>query len=291
LASPRASAYSSGAMAEHEPEVAAAVREIAEQARRDLGPHVAPDDLLAYHEALLSASERELIQDHLAVCRPCADLVLDMERFPDLRPVAPERQLSDAVVAQRWESLRERLRREGHGFEPTPAAPRPGLPRDWLALLLRFLRPLSRPLTAGLLAAGLTLALWGVMLHQRLAEHSRPAVRVYVGSLVPQGQAALRAPGSTEAIRVPPWADRILLILNVFEPRSYASYQVAIFPASGTRMALWSSQDLRRSADGSFAFEVPRGFLRAGRYRIELLGLAGSRRERLAVYDFLLEFV
>jgi hypothetical protein len=274
-------------MAEHEPEVDAALHELARQAQEGRPPHIPPEDLLAYHDGLLSAAESEPIRDHLAVCAACADLVLEMESFPDSPALAPDHQLSAAAVEQRWAMFQELRRRSGCSPEEVPGAgarqPRRGLPA------LPGLRLLAHPLTARLLAAGLALALGGVMLHQGLSRTSRPAVRVYVSSLDPQAQ--VREGGPAQPIRIPDWADRVLLILNLFELRSYGVYEVTLLADRGPGQVLWSSRDLHRSPDGSFALEVPRSFLSTGAYRIELYGIAGPRRDRLAVYHLVLELL
>lgn len=263
-------------------EVSEAIRELAAEERRGRTPHVLPEDLLAYQEGQLSAQESEAVRDHLAVCPECADLVLDLARFPGIEPAAATGGLSEE---QRWEALRARLEAEGDlGPAPPPAG------RDQPLQRSRPFRSLPGLLAAGLAAACLGLALWAFALQQRLAELSRPAGRIAVSSLVPRETGAERAPEGIEPTAVPAWADRVLLILNLFEPRSYSAYQVEIFNALDEGEKVWSSRDLQRSADGSFAFEVPRSFLPAGPYRIELSGLAGSRIDPLAVYNLLLAF-
>jgi hypothetical protein len=257
-------------------EVSEAIRAFAAEERKGRTPHVLPEDLLAYQEGQLSEEESEAIRDHLEVCPECAGLVLDLARFPEIEPAAAAAGLSEE---QRWEALRARLEEEGDLGPASPQGRETPLQRS---------RPLSGLLAAGLAAACLGLALWVLVLQQRLAELSRPAGRIAVSSLVPRETGAERAPEGIEPTAVPAWADRVLLILNLFEPRSYSAYQVEIFDAPDGGEKVWSSRDLHRAADGSFAFEVPRAFLPAGSYRIELSGLAGSRIDPLAVYNLLL---
>jgi hypothetical protein len=280
---PRADTAGSVPMEELENEVAAAVRIFAERARRGLKPHVTPEDLLAYHEGQLADSESELIRDHLTVCEQCATLVLDLASFPNVEALEPESQLSDTALAQRWDSFQGRLRQEGD-LSPAPAL-KPSVPAvSWRR------HPLPLALAAGLFAASLGLTFWAVTLQRRLDGFSRPAAHVYISSLIPHEMSATRAQAVAEPTAVPAWADRILLILNLFEPRSYPAYQVEVFDTSRGGKKVWSSRDLRKAPDGSFAFEVPRSFLPAGSYHIELSGLEGARQYRLAVYELLLEF-
>jgi hypothetical protein len=267
-------------------EVVGVVRELAKQRRGELTHHPLPEELLAYHERQLSFEESEEVREHLVLCDRCSDLVLDLASFPDIEPDGSASEASeDAAFARRWGSLSNRLKDEGV-FRPAPH------PKRETALRRVFFLPpsFSSALAAGLAAVSLGLAFWTFSLQRRLAEVSRPAVRVAVSSLVPREIAAARDQKESEPASVPAWADRLLLILNLFEPRSYSAYQVEIFDALKGRKAVWSSRDLRRSPDGNFAFEVPRSFLPAGSYRIELSGLAGSQRNRLAVYDLLLDF-
>jgi hypothetical protein len=268
-------------------EISEAVRAFVRQRRKGLKSHPVPEDLLAYHEGQLSAEESEEVREHVAVCARCADLVQDLAHFPEPEPTDPSSEASEeAILARRWESLQKRLGQEG-GLGLAPRTERGKPRRQWGFFRLR---PISGTLAAGLVAVSVGLAFWALVLQQRLAELSRPAVRVAVSSLVPREIAAARDEEQLEPTAVPAWADRILLILNLFEPRSYSAYQVEIFDALQDGRVIWSNRDLRRAPDGNFAFEVPRSFLPAGAYRIELSGLDRSRRDRLAVYNLLLDF-
>jgi hypothetical protein len=268
-------------------EIAGAVRAFAKQRRKESTLHLLPEDLLAYHEGQLSPDESEEVREHLALCDRCSDLVLDLASFPEIEPPSSAGAVAeDVAFARRWELLRTRLQGEG---ERNPA-PRRERGRSLRRRAFFLLPPVSGALAAGFAAVSLGLAFWTVSLHQRLTDLSRPAVRVAVSSLVPRETAAARDGEGAEHTSLPAWADRLLLILNLFEPRSYSAYQVQIFDALKGGKAIWSSRDLRRAPDGNFAFEVPRSFLPAGAYRIELSGLEGSRRDRLAVYNLLLDF-
>jgi Putative zinc-finger len=49
--------------------------------RRDPEEHPDPETLTAYQANELSEEEDGRIQDHLAVCRHCTELLLDLEEF------------------------------------------------------------------------------------------------------------------------------------------------------------------------------------------------------------------
>jgi len=45
--------------------------------------HLSPELLVAYHHDRLPPEEIDAAQEHLAACRPCADLLLELARFGD----------------------------------------------------------------------------------------------------------------------------------------------------------------------------------------------------------------
>lgn len=113
------------------PELREVVRRWAAEERP--GDHPTPETLVEYHAGDLPAAGGEEVREHLASCPDCARLILDLETFgteaEDL-PRVPEGQMDED-----WESLRERVRRDGelasvHELRPrrgpAPAAPRTG---------------------------------------------------------------------------------------------------------------------------------------------------------------------
>lgn len=77
--------------------------------RRDPEEHPSPETLTAYQSNELSPDEDERIQGHLAACRHCTEMLLELEEF--LRPVevgvAPA---ADFEAAVDWRKLRSRMR-------------------------------------------------------------------------------------------------------------------------------------------------------------------------------------
>ena len=55
-----------------------AMKALAAQERQGLKEHPSPDELLAYHIGELQSEEIERVQDHLAVCGECSQLVLSL---------------------------------------------------------------------------------------------------------------------------------------------------------------------------------------------------------------------
>lgn len=224
--------------------------------------HPAPEDLLDYHAGDLPPEERERIQNHLALCPGCVRVVLDLQSFPDVEPVREEDRLTEDELAAEWRRFETRIR-----------APR--MPR-WAP------SPLPLALAAALLIAVVGLSLWVARLRNEVSGLSAPRADVYIADLVPHGETVERAEGREEAVRVPAWADHVLLLLNLADPSSHPEYRVEIEKADGTEV--WSRDGVHRSEDGTFALEVPRRLLPAGIYRIRLSGLRGGAEEPVAEY-------
>lgn len=212
----------------------------------DSKTHPAPEELLDYHLGDLAEADRERIQDHLVLCEACSRTVLDLDSFPDVDPAREADRLAEFELAADWKRFREQT-----------AAKR--------------VRPAALPwaVAASLLVAALGLSLWGVRLREQVRELSGPRADVLVADLVPLGS-EVRGPEAGEVVRVPAWADRVLLILNLAARPDYPEYEVRVLGPDGREV--WSRRGLRPSADGAFALEVPAGLLRGGAHRIRLLG-------------------
>ncbi len=252
--------------------------------------HPGPEDLFAYLDRDLQEDAVERIREHLAFCPRCSRLVLDLENFPNVKPLHGKPP-SRATVSRSWEVFRERIHEgalESGDLEMAepwasagPLASRP----------LFVIRDLLPAIAAVLLILSIGLSGLVVSLRKRVGELSRPEVHVLLADLVPVGEAGIRARDSSVDIRVPGWADRVIIILNLFESSVYSEYHVEISDASQTsRRMVWSHQDLRRSPDRNFVLELPREFLPPGRYRIDLFGVDGERRVQLAEYLLALDF-
>lgn len=215
----------------------------------DLKTHPAPEELLDYHLCDLAAADRERIQDHLVLCEACSRTVLDLGSFPDVEPAREADRLTEFELAADWKRFRERT-----FAQPVRSAARPRL--AWA-------------LAASLLIAALGLSVWGARLREQVRELSGPRADVFVADLVPLGS-EVRGPEAGEVVRVPAWADRVLLILNLAGRPAYPEYEVRVLGPGGS--AVWSRRGLRPSADGTFALEVPAGLLEGGAHRIRLLG-------------------
>jgi hypothetical protein len=249
---------------EAEPDLRSAIRGMAAEARRGV-EHPAPEELLDYHSGDLAPAETQRNQEHLALCPVCARTLLDLDSFPDVEPVREEDRLTAAELTGQWRRFQDTAQR----LAPSRERPRPASP----AVLA---------LAAALLFAVVGLSLWNVQLRNAVRDLSQPEAGVLVADLVPRGEAIERAEGGEDTVRVPPWADRVLLILNLADPATAREYRVEIATQDGREV--WSRRGVHRSADGTFALQIPRRFLPPGRYRIRLSGLRDGAEEPVAEY-------
>ncbi len=54
---------------------------VVDEKRRQLGPHLSDDELVAYHAGELEAASADRVQDHLVLCPRCAGLLLELDAF------------------------------------------------------------------------------------------------------------------------------------------------------------------------------------------------------------------
>lgn len=96
-------------MSDEKTSLTAALRHLAEQERRTPSEHATPGELTAYHEGTLPPEIEARVQEHLAHCKLCSDLLLDLAGFADLAPPPGVPELTDAQVAEDWQALRARM--------------------------------------------------------------------------------------------------------------------------------------------------------------------------------------
>lgn len=87
----------------------AALRHLSEQERRTSSEHATPGELTAYHEGTLPPPVEARIREHLAHCKLCSDLLLDLAGFADLAPPPGVPELTDAEVEADWQKLRRKM--------------------------------------------------------------------------------------------------------------------------------------------------------------------------------------
>ena len=221
--------------------------------------HLTPAVLVAYRHDRLDAGQDDAVQDHLARCRACSDLLLELAEFSRVGADAAgeaDEVAADADEEALWNRFVDRLRAEA----AAPAPPPPGPPRRRTAPPARW----TTALAAGFLASTVGLGTWVAVQHQQLAALRRPRVNVPIVNLVPAGYTRGDAPPA--AVRA---GRSVVLILN---PPSFpiaGAYRVEVLAADGRR--LWAGAGITPTAAGNFYLELPPEFLPPGEVQIRLL--------------------
>lgn len=238
-----------------------------EIAGRDLDAHPDPKRLAAYHSGQageLSPEEKGRVQDHLALCRECAALLLDLDGLadPDFG-VGADLSGKEAV----WRSLKEEM------APPAPVVPlrRPARssPR-WL-----------QALAASLLIATFGLSFWVASLRRELStlDANAPVLDLYSGTARGEGSPA-------PIVTVPAGGRSFILIPNSASHRRYERYRFEILRGRGGKV--WEGEIERNPPplDNFNSVSVPRRAVEPGDYRFRLFGRRGDREELIEEYVF-----
>lgn len=236
-------------------ELKAVLGDFLDEARQDLAPHPAPEELLAYRDGELPASEQQRVEGHLVACPHCLELFLDLGRLSDPGFVG-EHGITAAKKAADWQAVQARL---------APPRRRPA----------RFL---ASPGPAWALAAALLIAVVGLslrtrQLQQSVEDLSRPQLNAPVVDLF--SASPLRGgEGEAAVVELAPASRFFTLILSPKGSPDHAGYRLEILDSGGK--TVWSADGLKKDRHGSFTLILARGFLDPGEYRLRLYGLGGS---------------
>jgi len=220
------------------------------------GSHPEPDELAAYHGGELAPERERRIQDHLAACRECAGLLLDLDGLADPDFGAESGLAGKEVV---WQSLQEKI---GKREVPAPIVPirRPALssPR-WI-----------QALAASLLVATIGLSLWVASLQGKLKELTAveanvPPINLYSGTARGEGS-------PTPSFTVSRKVRFQTFILTPHGPRRN-KYQAVIERSQGE--GIWRGW-LEPNEVYSLSLGLSPQALGAGEYRIHLLDEDGK---------------
>lgn len=224
--------------------------------------HPDPDALAAYQAGELSPEEESRMQDHLAACRECAALLLDLEGLSDPSFGAGSGSADQEAV---WQRLRETAITQQEGTASAAVVP---FRRRTLSTSPRWLQALA----AALLLATLGLSQWVVSLRQMIQEQRRPQIT----TPLPLSSHAVRGEERDRPIRTIHARDSVLLssILIPLWSRS-TRYRVVIARSSGSEV--WSVAGLAPDRRGLLApIVLPPHALSPGDYRIRVLGEGGE---------------
>jgi hypothetical protein len=213
----------------------------------DPGEHPDPDRLYAYHAGELTPEEDAEIQEHLALCGACTELLLDVLSFT--APPAPqEAGLSEFERAAGWRQLRARLDQDG--------------------FFTRGRRPRRR---VAAVAALFLLAVLGLSIYTL----QKPARSQTLDPLDNQRG----GPSAIERVRLP-----VTLVLRLPGETRFQEYQAEIRDLSERPIRRFSP--LHQNTAFEVELKLDRGDLSSGEYHLELLGVRNGRSEHVADYGF-----
>ena len=252
--------------------------------RRSRADAPSPDELLSFREDLLTDEQHDDLLARAAAEPEIARALLDARRFPDIEPADEAQRVSERDLDRQWLRFQEGLNeehpsgaREGTSDEPPPPYP--------ASLAFLFSARFAQAAAAALLMVSLGLS-WALFTQRSpTTDAAEPRLNLPIVELVPESEGGERADGTK--LRIPAAADGALLVLALRDRRSFAAYELAIQDPTG--QVVWSSTALRRSSEGFFTLEWPRGFLPTNRYRLVITGIDGDRRLPLAIYALAIE--
>jgi hypothetical protein len=245
-------------------QVDAAVRAVGRADRRALADHPSPGQLADYSLGLHAREEEALIQEHLALCAECAEVVLGLM---DTSETGEGREVpSRAELEREWERLQAGSAPPAPGSALFPPLPAPALTWGLAASLV---------VCVGLLV-------WGLRLRGELAEARGPEAEVVLADLVPEGAVGERGGGEPPRVQLP-GAGRLVLLLNLGDLRTFPRYRIEI---AGPRGEIVWADDVRRSDVGGFALDLPAEAVTPGIYEVRLYGAGEQGQTRLAIYRF-----
>lgn len=270
---------------DEKPPLEPSLRALADKDRRKLDDHPTPEELVAYRAGELTREDEERIQDHLALCPDCTQMLLDLEHFEQARPSEEGARLSDADVEAAWRRLRPRL--EEREALPAKMAPVPPVTPPRQSRRSERETPRRQPRAAWSLAAALFLctvglAFWGMGLQRQLTE---PEINLPLVELQPVEEGTRGGSAPADEGPIPAGHRSFVAILHPLDPGNYPDYEIEIVPAGGGGEAVWKKRGLERKDEGMIA-QIPLGPLSAGTYRIRLFGLDGNRRAPLGEFEF-----
>lgn len=275
-------------MATDKPNIREGMRRLA----RDRRPreHPSPEKLAEYHAGDLPAQEVAPLQDHLAECPDCAQMLLHLELFEDLDSPPGHSPATEEQMDQEWHRLRKRLRTdpESKAKGPTPGGPQEVVPGhgsdggetdsdgkvgDVAPLRRGSLSPRRDPwpwLTAVAATAAVALGGWSVSQHLRLRDLSAPQLNAPVIQLSPEG--ATRSPGGEAPVLSLLETGGYLVLGGAPQatPDGSEEYEISIVEATegGERFRRRGLQPQPGPGGPFFSVWVPPGFLLPGTYRV-----------------------
>jgi hypothetical protein len=257
------------------------LRDLADEARRQQGPssHPSLERLTAWHAGELPPTAEDEIQEHLAICRHCTRLLLDLPTF--LETPADALDSGDAMPDASWQEIREqlssRLPGDAQGPRESPPAYEPAR---------RSLEPYSRRrrllgLAAAALVALAVPPLWIVA--WRLASPALPPATLDVSPIEAQRGTAEPPPPPPAIVHAEAASTTLILRLARKQPDLRFTIELRGTDAgnSGTREVLPVTRVIDPQA---LLLVLARHRLPPGQYRLRVLDAERPSGEPLGDY-------
>lgn len=267
-------------MNEADRDLKASIGELAARGRRELGDHPDPDELAAYHAGALAPADEERVRDHMVLCAPCGETLLDLARFAD-----PEAEDGEGLPAGLGTAVWSGVLSGIHEAEDRPPAPVIPIRRvsevegTGVKALPRRVRTFQA-LAAALLLATIGLSLWVASLRRTLHEVSQPQLNAPVQDADTGTARSEGAP--VHIIKIPADARLYTVILNPAGRRGETGFRVDIVRGAAEKGGVvWSGTTSRLNAYGSLSLTLTREAVGPGDYRIRLFAAPGTPAEEL----------
>lgn len=255
------------------PSLSEAIRLLAERDRRSLGAHPKIEDLAAYHAGELESHTEARVREHIAVCRECSDLLLDLINFSDLTPPPGEPDLTDEEMEEDWQALRARM---GMGEEE----PKPKKVAEVVPMVRPAPQPIPPPPRRNWLpvAAAVTAAVLGVLfgLYQRaqVTELNRRLQDLQQIRGVAPKYLEFGTRSGDQVLEISSQADEVVTF-NPDAKETYPDPEVEILrgPDVIAKPPLVPGGDT-----DSVSLQIPKGSLSPGSYQIRLYGKDEGQR-------------
>jgi hypothetical protein len=267
-------------------DLSGSLRVLASEARRRQGRGAHPDveTLTAYHAGELPTAAVDEVQEHLAVCRHCTGLLLDLPAFLET-PGAPALADEGGEPDAGWQALRERLpgpqapaEQDGRRRQPAPARP-----PAWTPAGRRPRRRTLLGLAAAALAVLAVAPLW--IIAWRLAAPALPPATL---DLAPaetrRGPAGLPPPPPPAMVHAAAASTTLILRLNRDQPSLRFALELQGAGGAGKSGAPVVPPAPKAIDPHTLLLVLDRHRLAPGRYRLRVLDAERPSAEPLGDY-------
>lgn len=240
----------------HENDWERARLDLTTRGRERAGDPPTPEEIVAYSRGELSPAEEERVREALSYYPDLAKMLSETDN-DEYEPM-----LSDTELAADWRKVRQRLPRTSEPVVP--------LSRSW------------QWATAASLALA---AVLGVLYLNLLLENQQPREHVERVVLLEHTPRGTDAP--PQALELQPSTEYVVLTLTLLDEAPAGPFSVEMRDTSTTPPPVVWKSTVIRGRDGTFSVGVPRSFLTAREYQLDLY--ATGKDKPVATYAFALD--